>query len=453
MTDFNEYWNRNLGLGYKGVDYNVGPSPDHVVLNLFNEQKYVTTPEWDVIGIVNGTIPSEVIVVGNHRDAWIIGGAEDPNSGSAVVNEVVRSVGKALEAGWKPLRTIVFGSWDGEELGLIGSTEWVEEYLPWLSEANVAYLNVDGGAGGPAFKASSAPLLNQLLRDVTHQVQSPNQTVEGQTVGDLWDGKISTIGSGSDYTAFQDYAGIPSVDMGFSPEEGGPVYHYHSNYDSFHWMSLYGDPGFAYHKTMAQILGLVLAELTDSVVIPFRATEYADALLTYLDKVDAKLGYTSEPISETEIVEARASVTGGEVVGNADAFKESLATVRRSLEHLRLKSAELDDLAAWTREQLDEGIPWWNVVRRVKVGMALVKVNKAYKYFDRNFLFSGGLDNRSWFKHVVFAPGLWTGYAGSKSSSRDKSLSPSVQVLTLCVSSCVSWLDGEYRCQRLQQRS
>lgn len=148
-----------MGLQYKGVDYNIGPTPEDVVVNLYNQQDYVTTPLWNVIGVINGTIPDEVIgeytpsfhiskshadrsrpVVGNHRDAWIAGGASDPNSGSAVLNEVIRSFGEALDHGWKPLRTIVFASWDGEEYGLLGSTEWVEEYLPWLNHANVAYV-------------------------------------------------------------------------------------------------------------------------------------------------------------------------------------------------------------------------------------------------------------------------------------------------------------------------
>lgn len=118
--DFNRYWTRNTGLEYRGVEYNIGPTPDHVVVNLYSEQEYVTTPLWDVIGVINGSIPDEVVVVGNHRDAWVAGGAGDPNSGSAVLNEVIRSFGVALAAGWKPLRTIVFASWDGEEYGLIG---------------------------------------------------------------------------------------------------------------------------------------------------------------------------------------------------------------------------------------------------------------------------------------------------------------------------------------------
>jgi N-acetylated-alpha-linked acidic dipeptidase len=143
--DFNKYWNINLGLKYKGVNYNVGPSPADLVLNLVNDQEYVQQDLWDVIGVINGTLTNEVIIVGNHRDAWIAGGAGDPNSGSAALNEVIRGFGKAAAMGWQPLRTIVFASWDGEEYGLVGSTEWVEEYLPWLSLANVAYVNMDVG--------------------------------------------------------------------------------------------------------------------------------------------------------------------------------------------------------------------------------------------------------------------------------------------------------------------
>jgi Predicted aminopeptidases len=139
----------------------------------------VTTPLWNVIGVIKGHIPDEVIILGNHRDAWIAGGAVDPNSGSAALNEVIRSFGEALKAGWKPLRTIVFASWDGEEYGLLGSTEWVEENLPWLSKANVAYLNVDVAAAGTEFDPRAAPLLNKVIKDVAGLVQSPNQTVPG----------------------------------------------------------------------------------------------------------------------------------------------------------------------------------------------------------------------------------------------------------------------------------
>lgn len=420
--DFNWFWNRNLGLGYKGVDYNIGPTPDDVVVNLFNEQEYETTPQWDVIGIVNGTIPNDVIVIGNHRDAWIAGGAGDPNSGSAVINEVIRSIGKALDQGWKPLRTIVFASWDGEEYGLIGSTEWVEEYLPWLSGANIAYLNVDVACSGPSFKASAAPLLNDLLRDAVSQVQSPNQTVKHQTVGDVWDGKIGTMGSGSDFTAFQDYAGVPSLDMSFVGGSDSPVYHYHSNYDSFYWMDKFGDPDYKYHVAMAQIVNIMIARLSEQVIHPFRAGEYADALDAYLDKVEAHLNadtssFTEGSMSEDDMFAFRGSLLPqDEVSGNADAFRESIKAVRTRISELQIKAYEVDELGDWATETLDKGVPWWNVVRKYRLFKAIMRVNTGYKFMERSFLFEGGLDGRDWFKHVVFAPGLWTGYAGGKFS-------------------------------------
>jgi N-acetylated-alpha-linked acidic dipeptidase len=405
-------------LKYKGVEYNIGPTPDDVVINLYNQQEYVTTPLWDVIGIVNGTIANEVIVVGNHRDAWIAGGAGDPNSGSAVLNEVIRGVGKAIEAGWKPLRTIVFASWDGEEYSLIGSTEWVEEYLPWLTEANVAYVNVDVGVDGPYFTASAAPLLNQIIRDVTSAVPSPNQTVPGQTVNDVWSKRITTMGSGSDFTAFQDYAGIPCIDFGFKYSDTSAVYHYHSNYDSFYWMKEYGDVGFKYHRTMAQILGLTIAKLAGSVIIPFSATEYADALNGYLDQVEAKFEPAAAEMTDDEMFSMRGSVLSDKPIGSEHEFKLSLKQIRRHLRDFRVKASELDEDAEIAKRQLEEGIPWWNIVKKIRLGHAIVKINNKYKFLERNFLYEGGLDGRDWFKHVVFAPGIWTGYSGGKSPNQ-----------------------------------
>ncbi|KAI1077615.1 Zn-dependent exopeptidase [Whalleya microplaca] len=413
--DLNEYWTKNTGLGYKGVDYNIGPSPDDVVLNLYNEQEYTTTPQWDVIGIINGTIPDEVIVVGNHRDAWIAGGAGDPNSGSAVINEAIRSFGKALEQGWKPLRTIVFASWDGEEYGLVGSTEWVEEYLPWISAANVAYINVDVGVRSPVFQASAAPLLHKLLYEVTALVPSPNQTVKGQTVRDTWDGYISTMGSGSDFTAFQDFAGVPSLDFGFGGQsEKSPIYQYHSNYDSYHWMSEFGDPGFVYHKTMAQLLALATAKIADTPLIALNATDYATALKTYVEKVEAKLA-TSQPelVTDEEIFEFRARTAGTEVKGDPEAFGESLARLYKSISNLKSAAIKLDAKAAKLAEEANEHIPWWKWISKLKLLHAIRTTNTQYKRIERAFLFPGGLDGRPWFKHVVFAPGIWTGYAGA----------------------------------------
>jgi N-acetylated-alpha-linked acidic dipeptidase len=436
--DFNKYWTRNVGLGYQGVDYNIGPTPDDVVVNLYNEQDYITTPIWNVIGIINGTIPDEVVVVGNHRDAWIIGGAGDPNSGSAVMNEAIRSFGEAVKAGWKPLRTIVFASWDGEEYGLIGSTEWVEEYLPWLTKANVAYVNVDVGVRGKKFGASAAPLLNKLIYEVTAQVPSPNQTVPGQTVADLWNGHIGTMGSGSDFTAFQDFAGIPSLDVGFNGGEHDAVYHYHSNYDSFWWMSHYGDPGFVYHRTMTQVLSLLTAKLADSLVVPFSAKDYADSLGAYVKKVEDALhaedsssssSSSSEPQSDEEIFALR-SRTGDASISAASSFSsapESFSRLHQAVWNLGKAAIALDARAAELERRAKHEIPWWKWPKKIRLGWQIRKVNTKYKLLERKFLYAEGLDGRSWFKHVVFAPGLWTGYAGGELLS----LNPDGEVMML----------------------
>ncbi|KAK4190470.1 putative vacuolar protein sorting-associated protein 70 [Podospora australis] len=430
--DFNQWWTRSTGLQYKGVHYNIGPTPDDVVVNLYNEQDYVTTPLWNVIGIINGTIPDEVIVVGNHRDAWVAGGAGDPNSGSAVFNEVIRSFGQALELGWKPLRTIVLASWDGEEYGLVGSTEWVEEYLPWLSNANVAYVNTDVGVRGKRLSCSAAPLLHDLIYSATAAVASPNQTTEGQSVYDVWDKRISTMGSGSDFTAFQDFAGIPSVDIGFNSDRESAVYHYHSNYDSFHWMEKYGDPGFVYHRTMAQVLGLIVAQLSDLPVIPFGAEDYTNALGEYVNKVEDKLDAALSPqtilsameIDNEAMFDMRASHRNTSTLSTnshsdkhppaaALKFKTSLKRLHKALQDLKEQAVELDTRASDLSRTVKEHIPWWKWLTKLKLYRQIRKVNTKYKFLERSFLYEEGLDGRSWFKHVVFAPGLWTGYSGA----------------------------------------
>ena len=387
---FNEYW-QGGGLGYKGVEYNVGPSPLGLVLNLVNEQEYVTTPMWNVIGIINGTLPNEVVVLGNHRDAWIAGGAGDPNSGSAALNEVVRSFGVALAKGWKPSRTIVFASWDGEEYGLLGSTEWVEEYIPWLSKAAIAYLNVDVGTHGPSFRTAASPLLNKALYEATSLVQSPNQTVKGQTVRDVWNGHIATMGSGSDFTAFQDFAGIPSVDLGFGTSSESAVYHYHSNYDSFDWMNKFGDEGWHYHIAITKVWALLAASLVESPIIQFNATDYADGLKKYLKSAEDK---------------AKKSA-------NVEMQDLSFSSLEKAVAHLHNVTLDFDAYAASLASSIGKEVPWWKWWKKVQLYYEVRRVNDKYKYLERQFLHQTGLDGRNWFKHVVFAPGLWTGYAGA----------------------------------------
>lgn len=390
-SSFGERW-LGGGLGYKGVAYNVGPSPKSLTLNLYNEQEYTITPLWNTIGVINGTHQDEVLILGNHRDAWIAGGAGDPNSGSAALNEIIRSFGEALKKGWKPQRTIVFASWDGEEYGLVGSTEWVEEYLPWLSGSAFAYLNVDVGARGSQLTAAAAPLLDKILIEATKAVQSPNQTEKGSTVYDLWDKKIRTMGSGSDFTAFQDYAGIPCIDMGFNSGPKDPVYHYHSNYDSQAWMDKYGDPTFEYHTTIAKVLALLSIQLLEAPIIPFNATDYSTALERYLKSAEAALQEAStNGLSDYEL-------------------QSSLRPLRRGI---RILQDECRDFDAKAESLLQELKATHAAEKKDKLYHHIRDINKRYKMLERAFLYEKGLDGRNWFKHVVFAPGLWTGYAGA----------------------------------------
>lgn len=386
-SDFNEWW-QGGGLGYKGVDYNIGPSPDDITVNLYNEQEYVTTPLWNVIGVIPGSLP-DVVVLGNHRDAWIAGGAGDPNSGSAALNEVIRSFGEALKAGWKPLRTIVFASWDGEEYGLLGSTEWVEDHLPWLSKSNVAYLNVDVAASGTRIAPTASPLLNKLIYEITGLVQSPNQTIEGQTVRDVWDGYIGTMGSGSDFTAFQDFAGIPSYDLGFSRSSEDPVYHYHSNYDSFDWMQKFGDPQFLYHEACTKIWALAAAKLAETPVLFFNATDYGLGLEEYVDRIRSSADNLPDGVSF------------------------DFGPLYDAISKFQKVAIKFDAYAADLTSQLDEDLPWYLWWKKVRLFFLIHDVNNKYKNIERQFLYEEGLDGRSWFKHVVFAPGIWTGYAGA----------------------------------------
>ncbi|MEI6243816.1 MAG: M28 family metallopeptidase, partial [Acidobacteriota bacterium] len=267
--------------------YHVGPGGAAVEMHV--EMDEGLKPIYDVIAKIPGT-GDQVVVAGNHRDAWTPG-AVDPNSGTAAMLEAGRALGAAVKAGWKPKRTILLCSWDAEEYGLVGSTEWAEDHAAMLSQKAVAYLNVDVAVTGPNFGASGTASLRDLMRDVANMVPEPKQ---GGTVGALWeqrskgawaqsatvnldgadkpfDLQLGRLGSGSDYTAFLDFLGVPSTDMGFSGSYGV----YHSVYDNFRWMSLYGDPEFLYHQAAARVMGLLMMRLSSADVVPLRFGGYA----------------------------------------------------------------------------------------------------------------------------------------------------------------------------------
>jgi N-acetylated-alpha-linked acidic dipeptidase len=370
--------------------YHVGPGGTAVEMNVQMDEGL--KPIYNVMVTIPGTT-DQVLVVGNHRDAWTPG-AVDPNSGTAAMLEVGRSLGLALKAGWKPKRTIIIGSWDAEEYGLVGSTEWAEANAAMLSQKAVAYLNLDSAVNGPDFGASGVPSLRDVMREVTRMVPDPKK---GGTVGSVWEGRMKNawaqrtpvslggpdrefepqldrLGSGSDYTAFLDFLGVPSTDMGFS----GPSGIYHSVYDNFRWMTLYGDPDFVYHQAASRLMGLLMMRIASADVVPLRFTNYARALREDIDEI------------RTDVTRRARTATGSP-------FLPDFSPVLTALSELERAGVAADAAA-------DRVIASGDAAAAARMSDALSQVERA-------FLNPQGLPGRPWFKHQLIGPGLTTGYA------------------------------------------
>jgi N-acetylated-alpha-linked acidic dipeptidase len=354
------------------------------------KQDYQFRTLWDVVGRVRGSaLPDEWVLAGNHRDAWVYG-AVDPNSGTAAMLEAVHGVGELLKSGWKPKRTLVFCSWDGEEEGLMGSTEWVEQHEAELANA-AAYFNMDVAVSGQKFGASAVPSLKQFLRDVTKVVPSP----KGGTVYDVWqkaaqpdaastqspteaigdsrrtpaaqtkgDVPVGDLGSGSDYTAFLQHSGVPSSDVSSSGSYGV----YHSVFDNFAWFKKFGDPDFVYEQQMARVFGLEAVRMADADVLPYDYEEYAKEIAVYLDAAHR-----------------RADDKFGKNVLNFDA-------VNAAAHHFEAAGGKI--LAKQKNPPPDA-----------------TRLNQALRGAERALLLPQGLPHRPWFRHVIYAPGEYTGYA------------------------------------------
>jgi N-acetylated-alpha-linked acidic dipeptidase len=353
-----------------------------VKVHMHLEQDYKLRTIWDVIGKIPGDDPNAWVVAGNHRDAWVYG-AVDPNSGTAAMLETVHGLGVLLKQGWKPKRTIVFGSWDAEEEGLMGSTEWAEMHAAELSHA-VAYFNTDVGVSGPNFDASAVPSLKEFVREVTREVPSP----KGGTVYDQWlndqhegagrrkaparnrhdanadDVQIGTLGSGSDYTPFIQHLGVPSTDIGSE----GPYGVYHSTFDDYNWFIRNADPTFVYEQQQARVFGLEVLHMADADVLPYDYKLYGSEIGSYLTE------------ARTRATEAKMQV---DFSAAATAAKRFAAAGERAY---RLQSAPTQ-------------------------GVDAAPLNAALRNAESALLNDAGLPKRPWFKHTIYAPGEFTGYA------------------------------------------
>lgn len=373
--------------GWQGAlpfTYHVGGA-GNVKVHMLLEQDYAFRPLWDVIGRIPGTeYPNDWVIAGNHRDAWTFG-AVDPNSGTAAMLEAVRGIGTLLKQGWRPKRTIVFASWDGEEEGLIGSTEWTEAHGPQLAHA-VAYFNMDIGVSGPNFGAEAVPSLKEFVRAVTMQVPSPsggtvyeqwlarqqqrrNQNEPRLGFNEHWEGylnqngpRIGDLGSGSDYTPFIQHFGVPATDI----RSSGPYGVYHSAFDDFQWFTQNADPTFVYEQEQARVFGLEALNMADADVLPYDYVTYAREITGYL--IDAEKKAKRDKVTLD--------------------FDPALYAAHRFL------------AAAEVVKPLEEN-PQANDAA----------LNTALRQTEEDLLSPQGLPNRPWFKHTIYAPGEYTGYA------------------------------------------
>ena len=355
------------------ITYRVGPGGTQVRMNL--DIAYEQMPVRNVVAQIRGTTrPEEKVVLGAHCDGWTYG-TSDNTSGWTTIMEVGRSLGRLLDRGWRPERTIVIAGWDGEEYGLLGSTEWVEQFQQDLRRNAVAYANLDG-AGGSSFSASGVPQIDDALVEVTKAVTDPRS---GKSVFDVWKGdeaedpEVGRLGSGSDYTAFLDHVGVPSLEAGFSaPASSGT---YHSAYDDTYNMEHHLDPGYLGHAGSAKVNGVNVLRLANATILPFHYSDYAAAVVGYV----------------TELQQIQAETP--------DASQVDLSNLLEAAEGWGTASTALETEAA--RRLAEDDTP----------SRAVDRINDALMKQERALTTRQGLPERAWFRHQVYAPGLVTGYA------------------------------------------
>ncbi len=415
----------NVPPGWQGglpLAYHVGPGG--VVVHFKIEMDYKVRTIWNVVAKLKGEVePDRWVMIGNHRDAWVYG-AVDPGSGTSATMEMCRALGSAVHNGWKPRRTLIYASWDAEEYGLVGSTEWADQFADAVTEKAVFMLNVDSAVSGPNLDVDGVPSLRDLMLDAAGSVLDVRS---GRTLRDLlvakkraawaggspvdldalWDGpagagddpakpypsgsngasarkfspQLNPLGSGSDYTAFLDHLGVPALDAGFSGKYGV----YHSIYDDFFWMEKFGDPEFVTHATAAKLYTLIAMRAAGAEVVPLRFVPYGEALREYIDDLRRMLA-------------RKARASEADTARPSPAF-EGLPKLVAAVKAFEAQAAQLD--AATDALARRDGVPQGQ----------LAKVNDALTRVERAFLLPKGLPGRPWFKHAVYAPGLTTGYA------------------------------------------
>ena len=398
------------------ITYHIGPGPAKIHLKAsFNWDRVKL---YDVIAKISGsTFPDEWIIRGNHHDAWV-NGAEDPISGQVALLEEARSLGQLVKQGWKPKRTIVYCAWDGEEEGLLGSTEWVETHGDELNRKGVVYINSDGNDRGYLF-VSGSHSLEKFISGVAQDIVDPETKLsvwqrsrlqsilragsadDRREVRQRTDMKIGALGSGSDYSAFIDHAGIASLNLGFGGEDGGGVYH--STYDDFYWYTHFSDTDFLYGRALAQTVGTAVLRLADADLLPFYFTNMSETVKKYVDELQKLLKTKQDDARERD-----KEIDEGVFTATADPHLKSVPPPRDEIPPF-LNFAPLQnavDSLSRSAERYDKAA----AIPKGKEPDAMAAVNAKLIQTERRLLSAEGLPGRPWFKHQIYAPGFFTGY-------------------------------------------
>ena len=393
----------------------VGAGKTKVHLKLtFN---WTIVPCYDVIAKIPGAkYPDEWVIRGNHHDAWV-NGAGDPISGQAALLEEAKSIGSMLSTGWKPDRTIVYCAWDGEEPGLLGSTEWVEEHEKELKGKAVVYINSDANGRGFLFAQGSnslEPFMEEIAKQVTdpqtnvsiferrrdHEAITARNTEAKKRIWDEKDLKLEALGSGSDYSSFIQHAGIPSLNLGFGGED--PSGDYHSIYDSYDLYAKFKDPGFQYGVTLAETAGHAVLRMSNADGLPFDFTHLFKAVTAYSNELMALL----KTSRETTELENTIISSGGYAVGEDPTKRYILPLKKTEVPYLDFSPLQN------ALQELGKSVDSLSIVfqTNIRTNHMSAAFNQSLYRAEQQLLNEPGLPRRSWYKHVLYAPGYYTGY-------------------------------------------
>ncbi|MGB8011524.1 MAG: transferrin receptor-like dimerization domain-containing protein [Terriglobales bacterium] len=408
------------------IPYHVGPGPAQVHLKVaFN---WDIKPVYDVIAKIPGSVaPDEWIIRGNHHDAWV-NGAEDPTSGQVALLEEARALGLLLKQGWKPRRTIIYTAWDGEEPMLLGSTEWAETHAEELREHAAVYINSDGNDRG-VLRMGGSHSLEQFINGVARDIDDPETQLSGNKMT-AWqraqlskiaeaksaddkkelrqraDLRIAALGSGTDFTAFLDHLGIATLDLSYGGEDEEGIYH--SIYDDFYWYTHFSDTNFVYGRALAQTIGTSVMRLADAEVLPFDFVNLADTVDMYTKDLEKLLADKQE-----EIRERNQEVDEGMFRATFDPRRPTVAPAREEVPpHLNFAPMQnaVESLTRSAKHYHEALAKKQASLGDDAVAAKLGALNKELIESERRLTNADGLPRRPWYKHLLYAPGVYSGY-------------------------------------------